>query len=127
MTKTYTSLKQCFQGNVSITMNFIKHVLTEFIEVHPTSKLYWPSNKIYCCGRCPTITICTSTYGLAPVLCNRLLIKPSGWARTVHMFTQRFTYHVTQYSCHWLNAFFFLPFCACIYDLAEPYLFSFRQ
>jgi len=28
-------------------MNFIKHVLTEFIAVYPTSKLYWPSNKIY--------------------------------------------------------------------------------
>jgi len=36
-------------------------------------------------------TIWTSTYGLEPVLCNRLLIEPSGWAQTVHMFTQRFT------------------------------------
>ena len=36
-------------------------------------------------------TIWTSTYGLEPVLCNRLLIEPSGWEQTVHMFTQRFT------------------------------------
>ena len=36
-------------------------------------------------------TICTSTYGLEPEPCNRLLIEPSGWAQTVHMFTQRFT------------------------------------
>jgi len=36
-------------------------------------------------------TIRTSTYGLEPVLCNRLLIEPSGWAQTVHMFSQRFT------------------------------------
>ena len=36
-------------------------------------------------------TIWTSTYGLEPVLCNRLLIELSGWAQTVHMFTQRFT------------------------------------
>jgi len=36
-------------------------------------------------------TIWTSTYGLEPVLCNRLLIEPFGWAQTVHMFTQRFT------------------------------------
>jgi len=36
-------------------------------------------------------TIWTSTYGLEPVLCNRLLIEASGWAQTVHMFTQRFT------------------------------------
>jgi len=28
-------------------MNFIKHVSTEFIEVYPTSKLYWQSNMIY--------------------------------------------------------------------------------
>ena len=35
-------------------------------------------------------TIWTSTYGLEPVLCNRLLIEPSGWAQTVLMFTQRF-------------------------------------
>jgi len=28
-------------------MNFIKLVLTEFIEVYPTSKLYWQSNRIY--------------------------------------------------------------------------------
>ena len=34
-------------------------------------------------------TIWTSAYGLEPVLCNRLLIEPSGWAQTVHMFTQR--------------------------------------
>jgi len=31
-------------------------------------------------------TIWTSTYGLQPVLRNRLLIEPSGWAQTVHMF-----------------------------------------
>ena len=37
------------------------------------------------------LTIWTSTYGLEPVFCNRLLIEPSGWAQTVHMFTQRFT------------------------------------
>jgi len=36
-------------------------------------------------------TIWTSTYGLVPVLCNRLLFEPPGWAQTVHMFTQRFT------------------------------------
>jgi len=30
-------------------------------------------------------TIWTRTYGLEPVLCNRLLIEPSGWAQTVHM------------------------------------------
>jgi len=36
-------------------------------------------------------TIWTSTFGLEPVLCNRLLIEPSSWAQTVHMFTQRFT------------------------------------
>ena len=36
-------------------------------------------------------TIWTSTYGLEPVLCNRLLIEPSGWAQTVHMFTKRLT------------------------------------
>jgi len=36
-------------------------------------------------------TIWTSTYGLEPVLCNRLLMEPSGWAQTIHMFTQRFT------------------------------------
>ena len=36
-------------------------------------------------------TIWASTYLLEPVLCNRLLIEPSGWAQTVHMFTQRFT------------------------------------
>jgi len=36
-------------------------------------------------------TIWTSTYGLEPVLCNRLLFEPSDWAQTVHMFTQRFT------------------------------------
>jgi len=35
-------------------MNFIKHVLIEFIEVYPTSKLYWQSNKI--CLHCiPTL------------------------------------------------------------------------
>jgi len=34
-------------------------------------------------------TIWTSTYGLEPMLCNRLLVEPSGWAQTVHMFTQR--------------------------------------
>jgi len=28
-------------------MNFIKVVSTEFIEVYPTSKLYWQSNMIY--------------------------------------------------------------------------------
>jgi len=33
----------------------------------------------------------TSTYGLEPVLCNKMFIEPSGWAQTVHMFTQRFT------------------------------------
>jgi len=32
-------------------------------------------------------TLWTSTYGLELVLCNRLLIEPSGWAQTVHMFT----------------------------------------
>jgi len=32
-------------------------------------------------------TIWTSTYGLEPVLCNGLLVEPSGWAQTVHMFT----------------------------------------
>jgi len=36
-------------------------------------------------------TIWTSTYGLETVHCNRLLIEPSGWAQTVHMFIQRFT------------------------------------
>ena len=36
-------------------------------------------------------TIWTSTYGLEPGLYNRLLIELSGWAQTVHMFTQRFT------------------------------------
>ena len=36
-------------------------------------------------------TIWTNTYGLEPVLCNGLLVEPSGWAQTVHMFTQRFT------------------------------------
>jgi len=36
-------------------------------------------------------TIWTSTYGLEPVLSNGLLVEPSGWAQTVHMFTQRFT------------------------------------
>jgi len=36
-------------------------------------------------------TIWTRTYGLEPVLCNRLVIEPSGWAQTVHVFTQRFT------------------------------------
>jgi len=35
-------------------------------------------------------TIWTSTCGLEAVLCNRLLFEPSGWAQTVHMFTQRF-------------------------------------
>jgi len=34
-------------------------------------------------------TIWTSRYGLEPVLCNRLLIEPSGWTQTVHMFIQR--------------------------------------
>jgi len=28
---------------------------------------------------------------IEPVLRNRLLIEPTGWAQTVHMFTQRFT------------------------------------
>jgi len=29
-------------------MNFIKHVLTKFIQVYPTSKLHWQSdNRIY--------------------------------------------------------------------------------
>ena len=73
-------------------------------------------------------TIWTRTYGLEPGLYNRLLIELSGWGQTVHMFTQRFTYHVTQYSRRSLNAFafFFSFFCACIYDLAEPCLrFSF--
>jgi len=28
-------------------MNFIKHVLTEFMDVYPTFKLYWQSNKMY--------------------------------------------------------------------------------
>jgi len=28
-------------------MNFNKHVLTEFIEVYPSYKLYWQTNKIY--------------------------------------------------------------------------------
>jgi len=28
-------------------MNFIKLVLTEFIEVYPISKLYWQSSRIY--------------------------------------------------------------------------------
>ena len=37
------------------------------------------------------LTIWTSTYGLEPGLYNRLLIELSGWAQTVHMFTQRFT------------------------------------
>ena len=32
-------------------------------------------------------TIWTSTYRLEPVLCNRLLIGPSRWAQTLHMFT----------------------------------------
>jgi len=36
-------------------------------------------------------TIWTNTYGLEPVLCNRLLVELSGWAQTGHMFTQRFT------------------------------------
>ena len=36
-------------------------------------------------------TIWTSAYGLEPGLYNRLLIELSGWAQTVHMFTQRFT------------------------------------
>jgi len=36
-------------------------------------------------------TIWTSTYGLEPGLYNRLLTELSGWAQTVHMFTQRFT------------------------------------
>jgi len=33
-------------------------------------------------------TIWTSTYGLESVLCIGLLVEPSGWAQTVHMFTQ---------------------------------------
>ena len=45
--KTYTSFKQCYQDDVSIIMTFIKHVLTEFVEVYSTSKLYWQSNRIY--------------------------------------------------------------------------------
>jgi len=68
----------------------------------------------------PTITI--RTCGLEPVLCNRLLIEASRWAQTVHMFTQRFTSHVTQYSRRSLNAFFCSSYCACIYDLEKPYL-----
>jgi len=36
-------------------------------------------------------TIWTSMYGLKPVLCNGLLVAPSGWAQTVDMFTQHFT------------------------------------
>jgi len=79
------------------------------------------------CVAASGVTIWTSTYGLEPVLCNRLLIEPSGWAQTLHMFTQRCTQHVTQYSRRSLNAFFYPPFCACIYNLAEPYLISFRQ
>jgi len=35
-------------------------------------------------------TIWTSTYGLEPVLCNRLIIEPSGRAQSVHLLTQRF-------------------------------------
>jgi len=36
-------------------------------------------------------TIWTSTYGLEPVLCNRLRFEPPGWAQTVRMLTQCFT------------------------------------
>jgi len=28
-------------------MNFIKHVLTEYIDVYPTSEVYWKSIKKY--------------------------------------------------------------------------------
>ena len=75
-------------------------------------------------------TIWTSTYGLEPVLCNRLLIEPNrlGTNRSdVHTAFYVPRYHVTQYSRRSLNAFSFSPFCACIYDLAEPYFGSFRQ
>jgi len=43
----FKTFKQCFQDDVSITMDFINHVLTEIMEVYPTSKLYRKSNKIY--------------------------------------------------------------------------------
>jgi len=31
---------QCFEDDVSITMNFIRHVLNELMEVYPTSKVH---------------------------------------------------------------------------------------
>jgi len=63
----------------------------------------WKRLKVTACGRLPlsryantcvaanSPTIWASTHGLEPVVCNRLHIEPSGWAQTVHMFTQRFT------------------------------------
>jgi len=39
-----------------------------------------------CRGQWPNYT---STYALESMHCNRLLIEPSRWAQTVHMFTLR--------------------------------------
>ena len=85
---------------INVSRNRIERALTyKYLGVIVDAKLTW---KEHCKQLCSTIskyigvaasgpTIWTSMYGLEPVLCNRLLIEPSGWAQTVHMFTQRFT------------------------------------
>jgi len=47
ITNTYTSFKQFFQDDESLSINFVKLVLTAFIEVYLTSTIYWQSNRIY--------------------------------------------------------------------------------
>jgi len=56
---------------------------------NPKKTTFKPQIRAVVAARDPSIW--TSTYGLEPVLCNRLIIEPSGWAQTIHMFTQRFT------------------------------------
>jgi len=65
-------------------------------------------------------TIWTSTYAVESPHCNRLLIEPSCWVQTVHMFTLRlYVSRDLTVTSFVLDAFFCLHFCACIYDLAE--------
>jgi len=69
-------------------------------------------------------TIWRSTYVLESTHCNRLLVEPSCWAQTVHMFTLRLyvSRDLTVTPCADCS-----HLCACIYDLAESCMGSFYE
>ena len=73
----------------------------------------------------------TSTYGLEPTHCNRLLVEPSGWAQTVHTFILRCIVvcntWLNIYAVRWMRFSARLSVLHMYLRLAEPYLISFRQ